>query len=69
MPKRLNSLKHIVVLMMENPSFDHMRGDLKKQNPAIDGLDGTETNPDTTALKFRSSRWPMLRHRGVCCSL
>jgi len=44
----IQALEHIVVLMMENRSFDHMLGALKAVNPAIDGLDGTETNPDTT---------------------
>jgi phospholipase C len=44
MPPGLDALKHIVVLMMENRSFDHMLGDLKKVNPNIDGLDGTEAN-------------------------
>jgi phospholipase C len=44
----IKNLQHVVVLMMENRSFDHMLGALKTKNPAIDGLDGTETNPDTT---------------------
>jgi phospholipase C len=44
----LDSLKHVVVLMMENRSFDHMLGALKAQDPRIDGLTGTENNPDTT---------------------
>src|SRR5271167_4937085 len=48
MPPGLDSLKHIVVLMMENRSFDHMLGALKAENPLIDGLTGNETNPDTT---------------------
>jgi phospholipase C len=34
--------------MMENRSFDHMLGYLKTQVPGIDGVDGTQTNPDTT---------------------
>ena len=37
MPTGLDQLKHIVVLMMENRSFDHMLGSLKAVNPAIDG--------------------------------
>jgi phospholipase C len=53
MSKGLDSLKHIVVLMMENRSFDHMLGDLKKQNPAIDGLTGNESNPDTTGAQIQ----------------
>jgi phospholipase C len=48
MPKGLENLKHIVVLMMENRSFDHMLGSLKAVDARINGLTGTETNPDTT---------------------
>jgi phospholipase C len=32
----IQNLKHVVVLMTENRSFDHMLGDLKKTNPAIE---------------------------------
>ena len=48
MPPGLANLRHIVVLMMENRSFDHMLGALKAQDARIDGLTGTESNPDTT---------------------
>jgi len=34
--------------MMENRSFDHMLGSLKADNAAIDGIDGTFSNLDTT---------------------
>jgi phospholipase C len=46
MPPALDALKHIVVLMMENRSFDHMLGSL----PGIGGIDdaGAFGNPDTT---------------------
>jgi len=44
----LDNLKHIVVLMMSGRSFDHMLGALMAQDKRIDGLDGTQTNPDTT---------------------
>lgn len=37
MPPGLDALRHIVVLMLENRSFDHMLGSLKAINPAIDG--------------------------------
>ena len=43
-----DKLKHIVVLMMSNRSFDHMLGALKAQDPRIDGLTGDESNPDNT---------------------
>jgi phospholipase C len=48
MPPGLDNLKHIVVLMMENRSFDHMLGSLKAVNPAIDGYIDSDpfTNPD-----------------------
>ncbi|XVF04849.1 hypothetical protein REPUB_Repub05bG0120700 [Reevesia pubescens] len=38
-------IKTIVVLVMENRSFDHMLGWMKKINPEINGVDGTEWNP------------------------
>jgi phospholipase C len=44
----IKGLQHVVVLMMENRSFDHMLGALRSTNPAIDGLSGHETNPDST---------------------
>lgn len=46
----IKNLQHVVVLMMENRSFDHMLGALKAKNPAVDGLAGTETNPDSTGV-------------------
>ncbi|XP_050204105.1 non-specific phospholipase C2 [Mercurialis annua] len=39
-----NPIKTIVVLVMENRSFDHMIGWMKKLNPEINGVDGTESN-------------------------
>ena len=48
MSQGLDNLKHIVVLMMENRSFDHMLGGLKAKDPRINGLTGSESNPDTT---------------------
>jgi phospholipase C len=41
----LAALRHLVVLMMENRSFDHMLGGLNGVN-GIDGLTGNETNSD-----------------------
>jgi phospholipase C len=48
MPPGLDNLKHIVVLMMENRSFDHMLGSLTAVNPKIDGITDQLSNPDTT---------------------
>jgi phospholipase C len=48
-PAGLENLKHIVVLMMENRSFDHMLGFAQSAAWPIDGLNGTETNLDSQA--------------------
>lgn len=48
MPAGLDNLKHIVVLMMENRSFDHMLGSLTAVNAGIDGITDQLSNPDTT---------------------
>jgi phospholipase C len=55
MPTGLDRLQHIVVLMMENRSFDHMLGSLKAVNPQIDGyVDGDPfTNPDANGDPVR----------------
>src|SRR6267154_4372999 len=53
MPAGLDQLKQIVVLMMENRSFDHMLGSLKSVDARIDGLTGTESNPDTTGAPVK----------------
>lgn len=37
-------IKTVVVLVMENRSFDHMVGWMKQLNPSINGVDGTEFN-------------------------
>lgn len=41
-------IKHLIVLMMENRSFDHMLGWLKSPDYRIEGLSGNETNRDST---------------------
>ncbi len=50
----LDALKHIVVLMMENRSFDHMLGDV----PGIGGIDDPAAaayfNPDTTGAQVKA---------------
>ncbi|CAN1231874.1 Non-specific phospholipase C1 [Linum grandiflorum] len=42
-------IKTIVILVMENRSFDHMLGWLKSTRPDIDGLTGTESNKISAA--------------------
>eukprot|EP00050_Salpingoeca_kvevrii_P006263 m.288336 g.288336 ORF g.288336 m.288336 type:complete len:486 (+) comp11952_c0_seq1:1207-2664(+) len=39
-----NKIKHVVVTMLENRSFDHVLGFLRRDNPDIDGLTGKEYN-------------------------
>jgi phospholipase C len=46
-PAGLDNLKHIVVLMMENRSFDHMLGFAQSAAWPIDGLKGNESNTDS----------------------
>jgi phospholipase C len=43
---QLQKIKHIIVLMMENRSFDHMLGSLKAVDPRIDGVSAGFDNPD-----------------------
>jgi phospholipase C len=50
-----NRIEHLVVLMMENRSFDHMFGFLRSPDWPIDGLSGTETNPDINGAPVRVS--------------
>ena len=54
---RLSSINHIVVLMLENRSFDHMLGylyadsaNVSAAGQAFDGLTGTESNPDAKGV-------------------
>lgn len=53
-PPNLAKIDHIVVLMMENRSFDHMLGYLKLEEGRqdIDGLTGTEFNLDPNGRKI-----------------
>ena len=46
MPDGLSKLRHLVVLMMENRSFDHMFGGLKAAHPALEIWPAGYANPD-----------------------
>ena len=46
------TIKHLVVLMMENRSFDHMLGFLKSPEYPIDGINGDEFNVDSNGVKI-----------------
>jgi phospholipase C len=40
-----SSIEHVIVLMLENRSFDHMLGFMRSPSYQINGLTGDETNP------------------------
>src|SRR5258708_4730754 len=59
----LASVSHIVVLMLENRSFDHMlgflytaQGNVSPAGLPFAGLTGTESNPDSTGAAVTVSR-------------
>jgi phospholipase C len=41
----LNKIEHIIVLMLENRSFDNLLGGLYPAGPDFNGLTGNEANP------------------------
>jgi phospholipase C len=56
--QRLQEIDHIVVLMMENRSFDQMLGYLKRTGmPDVNGLDGSESNPDDRGVEQKVFEW------------
>jgi phospholipase C len=59
----LASINHVVVLMLENRSFDHMlgflynaQGNVSPAGQPFDGLTGTESNPDSTGAAVTVSQ-------------
>jgi phospholipase C len=55
---RLEQIRHIVVVMMENRSFDQMLGYLKRAGlPDVNGLDGSETNPGPDGQQHPVFEW------------
>lgn len=50
------TIKHLVVLMMENRSFDHMLGFMQSPTYGIDGLDGTQMNRDSSGEPVRVNK-------------
>jgi phospholipase C len=57
--ERLDGVQHIVVLMMENRSFDQMLGFLSKHGrvPEVEGLKGGEVNYDEHGNPYESFEW------------
>ena len=56
MPPPAGTIKHLVVLMLENRSFDHMFGFLKSPEYPINGLNGDEFNFDSAGTKIFVTR-------------
>jgi phospholipase C len=55
----LAQINHIVVLMMENRSFDHMLGYLKRDGmPGVEGLTGEEKNLDRDGNEYPVWEFP-----------
>jgi phospholipase C len=48
MPGLRDKIKHVVVLMLENRSFDSMLGRLYPDRPGFNGLTGAESNPHSS---------------------
>jgi phospholipase C len=63
-------IEHVVVLMLENRSFDSMLGQLYTQRPDFDGLTGEENNvwhkPDGTTDTIYVWNQPVLDAQAVC---
>jgi phospholipase C len=50
----LDSIDHVVLVMLENRSFDHMLGFLYPKSGNFEGLDGTESNLDADGNEARA---------------
>src|SRR5271156_2188284 len=61
MSDRLPEIQHIVLLMLENRSFDHMlgllyaaEGNVSPGGQPFEGLTGSESNPDSTGKAVKA---------------
>jgi hypothetical protein len=63
----LDKLQHIVALMMENRSFDHMLGLLKKEIPDIRGVMGGDYfKSHHGECRYACDRWSFVS--GAICN-
>lgn len=53
----LPDIDHVVVLMLENRSFDNLFGGLYPKSDDFNGLDGTESNPDPNNPSVNIKVW------------
>ncbi|MGN6258699.1 MAG: alkaline phosphatase family protein [Solirubrobacterales bacterium] len=55
--QRLQQVKHIVVLMMENRSFDQMLGFLQNDGLDVEGIAGAKPNFDADGNEYKPFEW------------
>jgi len=55
--RRLQGVKHIVVLMMENRSFDQMLGFLQNEGLDVEGIAGAKPNFDKDGNEYKPFEW------------
>jgi phospholipase C len=55
--RRLGEIEHIVVLMMENRSFDQMLGFLESEGLDVDGLGSARPNFDVAGNEYEPFEW------------
>jgi phospholipase C len=55
--RRLRKIDHIVVLMMENRSFDQMLGFLEAEGLDVDGLGSAKPNFDAAGNEYKPTEW------------
>jgi phospholipase C len=53
----LERIKHVVVLMMENRSFDQMLGFLEEEGLDVDGLGSAKPNVDAEGNEYKPFEW------------
>src|ERR1700704_6200415 len=55
--RNLEQVKHIVVLMMENRSFDQMLGFLQAEGLEVDGIGSAKPNFDRAGNEYAPFEW------------
>ena len=64
------SIEHVVVLMLENRSFDSLLGRLYPKSEMFEGLEGTESNPwhknDGTVEQIRVWNSDVMTEEAAC---
>ena len=53
MPDPATQIEHVIIVMMENRSFDHMLGYLSLEGHPVDGLTPTMSNRDEQGVEHK----------------